>query len=540
MLFVLYLITAGKLIQNVSLYKINTSLIYFYSCLLQIFTTFICKKSINMLKYNIVLVFTIIFLLAYNKVESQDALGLNTDNYRGIWSATINPALLTQNKTYLDINIFGTSFHFSNNFAYIPSSDPIFFGPFPIDTLTPTYDYGEFSYNKYFTYYKNNKIKWGFINFKSLGPSAMFQYGDNAFGFSSALRSSTSATKIPWEIPVFIYEDISYHPLRNIPFSDEDFGTTQLIWEEFSFSYAHILYDKLGKTISLGVSLKFLFGLAGMYNVYNTADYSITDTTTISFDKLDTDIGIAFPENNINMSLINPLNSLGFGIGTDIGITYIHKKNTLLKYKNKRPCETPFEDYNYRIGISLLDIGNIRFNKNSNLYNIYTKNTDFNTSDLDTLTNLSVEQSMKYLSYLLTGDADSSFVKNNISIGLPTAVSLQFDWHPEKSFYISGIIVQPLHFSMKNATRPAQISIIPRYETRIFTAGIPISMLQYHIPRVGLFLRIYNLTIGTESLGTLLDINNLDNLDIYFSLKIFLEKGKCNPCNIDGCYKKHK
>jgi hypothetical protein len=64
---------------------------------------------------------------------------------------------------------------------------------------------------------------------------------------------------------------------------------------------------------------------------------------------------------------------------------------------------------------------------------------------------------------------------------------------------------------------------------------MPVSWFNYQQLRLGLALRIYSVTIGTEKLGTLLGFGKLDGLDAYFDFKINLEKGRCLSWEKSAC-----
>jgi hypothetical protein len=187
------------------------------------------------------------------------------------------------------------------------------------------------------------------------------------------------------------------------------------------------------------------------------------------------------------------------------------------------------------VGFSLLDIGSIKFKKNGELHHYKTDNLLLNVHNLPDFNDLETNEYFRYLSEVLTGDPDSSFQSTSFRMGLPSAASFQFDWHIYQPYYVSVSWVHPITYKLKNVHRPAQIALTPRYETQVLGISLPLSVINYHIIRTGLAIRIYNLTIGTESLGTLLDMRNLDNLDVYFSLKFNLAKGKCDPNKRDAC-----
>ena len=56
---------------------------------------------------------------------------------------------------------------------------------------------------------------------------------------------------------------------------------------------------------------------------------------------------------------------------------------------------------------------------------------------------------------------------------------------------------------------------------------MPISLYEFSEPRIGLSVRFYNITIGTDKLGGLFNFSDFYGLDAYFSLRISLPKGRC-------------
>lgn len=465
----------------------------------------------------------------------QESLGQSLGNYSGVWGGQINPSSLVLNKVFLDINVVGLSAHFSNNFAYIPYKDYSFFDLLTADTIIPKY--GKYLYNGYYTYFNNQDVKWARIDSRVMGPSVMFQNGKNAFAVSTSVRFASSGVNIPWETLVFIYEDLTYKPLQGMRFDDRNFSFSLLTWEELAFSYAGIIYDRNGNQLSAGVTAKLLFGLNGGYSEFRITDYMAVDSKTVDFYKFQTNVAFAMPSTGLTSSFSHPFSSVGFGLGTDVGVTFIKKKDRYSSSKGYRPCEFAYEDYKYKIGLSILDLGRISFNKETEFHTFNVENIFLNTDDLDTLKGMTADVGMRYLSKMMLGDSNASLTGDKMKIGLPTALSLQTDWHTFGSYYVGLLWIHPLHFYLKDTKRAAQITLVPRYETRMLGVSLPLSLYQYKRWRFGLALRFYTLTIGTECLGTILGFKNMDSADFYFSFKFNLDKGRCNSFNRGACKK---
>ena len=120
-----------------------------------------------------------------------------------------------------------------------------------------------------------------------------------------------------------------------------------------------------------------------------------------------------------------------------------------------------------------------------------------------------------------------SLKSNTIKIGLPTALSVQADFSLQNNIYIGGFWIHPIRINMSALRRPAQLAVVPRFETKYFELSVPLSLYEYRYPRVGIAARFYFLTIGTERLGTYLGMADMNGLDIYASVKISINKGSC-------------
>jgi len=64
---------------------------------------------------------------------------------------------------------------------------------------------------------------------------------------------------------------------------------------------------------------------------------------------------------------------------------------------------------------------------------------------------------------------------------------------------------------------------------------LPVSLYDWNKLRIGLSLRYYYLTIGTEKLGQFFRISNFTGLDLYVALHFFIDKGNCPNKKQKGC-----
>ena len=463
------------------------------------------------------------FALQAPQSSAQEMFGMTLGNYNALTGSLLNPAIMTNTRNYFELNVF--SFHvFANNDAmYIPASDISFWRLWDENQEYPTY--GE--KNNSFQIYGGRNPKMMVADVRMLGPSAMFQRDRHAFALTTGVRVFTSANDIPYEIPVFGYESLQYEPMQNVNFDDYNIDVSTMTWMEIGLSYAYDIYQYLDNQVTVGVSARKLWGYAGVTAKINNANYIVLNDSTINLKNLNGDLGFSVPVdyNNNDYPITDPF-FRGGGFGFDIGVVYT--KRSYVDYKRfTKPCAQRYEDYEYRIGLSILDIGRVKFTDNAQVHS-YDDVSVF-WQNFDTTSYSNINQMMGEFSEVFYGDPDASYRGNQMKIGLPMAVSLQFDYRVKRAdnVYIAAVWVQPVRFNRNTLRRPALISIVPRYELRNLEFNLPITLYEYEYPRIGFSARLSFFTIGTERLGTYFGLADLNGMDLYFSLKFNIGKGSC-------------
>jgi len=483
-------------------------------------------------KRQVLIIFSLLVLTTIRVVSAQEMIGVVFGNYSGINSAIINPALMTGSKAYINVNIVSSDVFVKNNWAYIPKEDKTLWDLFTLDTLVP--EYGKWKYNGLYTYHRNTNPTNIYQSTRLLGPSFMIQTGSHAFGLSLSLRGMTSATNIAYEMPIFMYEGMTYEKLQNIVFDDYNFNFSTMTWSELAASWAWDFMRPYKAKLTFGVNLKLNLAHDGAYAVNNRAKYIIYDPKTIQIYNYDAEIAYAAPINYDSTDiLIEGPFIKGIGAGIDLGFVYTRMKSSIYRRGGSKICSKPYEDYIYRIGVSILDIGAVSFNKNAQKHNY--NDVSVYWAQFDTLEYHSFNSIMQDLSKAFYGDPNKSKTAEKFSIPLPATLSLQFDAHIKRNLYVSALVIQPLAFSKRQLMRPVQYAITPRFENDYFAISIPLSLSQYKYFRLGTAIRLGPLTVGSERLGTLLGISDLDGMDLYMSLKFSLKKGSCADNKNGAC-----
>jgi len=464
--------------------------------------------------------------------------GVAFGGYSGITSTLINPALMTGSKVYLDINFLGANAFVQNNMYYFPAGYNTIW-----NLLTqPGYlinEGGEFKFDRTYNYYNNKRNKYLTINEIIRGPSAMLQKGKHSFGLSTALRSVHTANNVPYQVPIIIYQG-TFNDFHFINFDDYNYSFVSMSWGEIGFSYAYDFYQFNNNKLTFGATAKLLLGYEGIYVAVNNANYIFVGNNTVDIINFNSEIAYSLPvgyENLDENSIVNfgssPI-AKGVGEGLDIGLVYTKTEASNPSVDKRRICAQPYQTYKYRIGFSIMDIGGLTFNKKAAVQSFNDVNAYW--QEFDTISFRGVNSFVEMLSGVFYGDSTASYSGNKFRIRLPTKISLQFDYKINENFFVAALWTQPIQINLHSLYSAPLLSVIPRFEKSYIGVSLPVSLYNYRQPVIGLAVRFYSLTVGTEMLNSWFGFSDLTGVDIYFSLKISLEKGRCDNSNKGACY----
>ena len=201
----------------------------------------------------------------------------------------------------------------------------------------------------------------------------------------------------------------------------------------------------------------------------------------------------------------------GHGFGADLGVNYIH-------YGDNK------DNYLYRLGLSLIDVGSILFNKHTGTYHLKAVSADYsNWHQSKFANNTQLDQTLSAVFY--NGDSAKSMTASKFHMAMPAALSVQFDWNVYEKFFANATIVKGFgHGDNNGVRRPDVYSLTPRYETKWWEVSMPISLLYYNRwqPRIGLAVRAGYFFIGGDGPGALLKLNDLQNCDFYAGIHYFV------------------
>lgn len=412
----------------------------------------------------------------------QENQGLVHDNFNPSNGQYINPSNIVDSKVWLDINLLGANLYGRNNVGYFSNANWLDSESLEQDIQVKT----------------NLKSVRGYGDFEVRGPSFSLNLGKNAISIYSGSRGIVNANKIPGQLAKYAINetlessDIGLYNVKNARIKT-------MAWGEIGLTYGRILKARGDNLWTGALTIKRIWGVQQANLLVNSAEIDVVAVNDVNLNST-----------NGKFSFVEPSLDAGKGVGASAGIHYKKMKSGVSRFiphSKKSGCEQM--NYVYKIGVSILDIGFVNFDKN----------TYFGTFD----ESLDIENLNNF------DELNDEFRQNNdgekIRSWLPGALSAQFDYNLNDFVYLNASVVQktPFMSNVYGVERTNLLGVSARFESRYFGIGIPFSLENYVNPQLGLGVRFFNFSIGSDNvLPIFFKHKELRGGDIYFSLKFKL------------------
>jgi hypothetical protein len=471
----------------------------------------------KLLILSIVLVFVVKF-----ETYSQQMLGLVNSTRAGISGAKINPAFIADSRVWFDVNLFTVDIFEENNFLYLPS-EHYYVGKL----FQKKPNWRDYDGRPFLDYYEKNR-QWDiFTQVYMQLPSAMISFGDHSVGLQLNLRQHANLSNVDNHISKFIVEGLGFQPQQNIYFSSEKFQFHQASWFEAGLSYAYVINRFKRNHWSAGITAKKLFGINSFFMHASDMDYVVYNDSTLHIQNMALQFGYS-PSSGSGNDIVDFSGGLfnGSGWSFDLGIMYQRKAEGNGFTSFNRLCEQKYDNYIFKAGLSLLDLGWIKYKNNAQIRE--TPSTEVLWTGLNSYDFNGIGQFAEDLNARAIHPAQQT--DDNFTMFLPTAASFQLDFRLYPKWYINTTVLQGLPIGKIRMNMPSILAVTPRYETRLLEVNLPVVLYDYYRPRIGVAVRFMGLTIGTDYINTLFGFRDFTGFDVYLALKIRLERGMC----VDG------
>ncbi|NOQ70905.1 MAG: hypothetical protein GQ574_02825 [Crocinitomix sp.] len=465
------------------------------------------------------LIFILMMCCMLIPTQAQETYGALNTNFSPTNSVHINPSSMLDAKTWLDIHVVGAGAYINNDFAYGEKTTLI--------RLLRERDFSQ----------ENFEFQTGTANYHAYNRnfvqvlSGVWSQGDHAAGLSFGAYSYTDARRIDEPMGRFIENGITQYTAQHLTdYQMRRFRANSLAYGEAKISYAYTFHKRRRNMFMGGISYKKIFPLAGGAASIRNLEYNVYNDTVLHIDDFTGDA----------MANVQPEFSMKGGWGFDLGFTYQRMYSGCESYypnSRKGGCTNLF--YKYKIAVSINDLGYAKFNPDNVSY------VGYNLSNVDILNYADLTaEAATFPEVLAAQEAtpNDGEIRDPNRMSLPTSISIQYDRNIlPHFFYVNATLIHGIP-PTKGAFGPRRahsLAVTPRIETKWFDAALPISLYEYQKLQLGLSLRFYVLTIGTDKLLNFFVPSDIYGADFYFHLKVPLFRNpKCGNSRAFGSDRK--
>ena len=501
--------------------------------------------------------FTFLLIISGLQAQAQAYLGVNSSNYAGALGNLVNPASFVDGRYKMDLALPALNLFTYQNFGSF-NADAMraeqggegnwWYRSFSDTAVLNSWAYPSSSFIDRLIVRNYSPSSSGVlganINFRLDLFNLAFHISEKrSLGFYANLRSITNVDNMDPKLAVLSEEGLEYPALWNIQLNEELVNVNHLTWSEIGFNYSQVLIDHNEHFLKIGISPKVLLGFASAYLHTEDFSYNLLNEDTSQYlagtfdygyskevgDFITAGINGQINENNIS-SYLKPGS---IGIGLDLGAVYEWRPN-YAKYKFDMDGKTNLwmrneNKYKARVGLSILDMGGMKFTKgglsrnfivNSNAFfdlRRFESATDLETFDMviDSLINESTAANN-------TGWVALQDPSQTYRMRTPTALSLQLDYHIWSYFYVNATAMVNMIPKNKDTkvNVASQFSLTPSFDSPYFGLYLPIAYNQYSGLRGGLATRIGPVILGLNDLNLLRAQNQISGVDFYVGARL--------------------
>lgn len=222
----------------------------------------------------------------------------------------------------------------------------------------------------------------------------------------------------------------------------------------------------------------------------------------------------------------------GRGSGFDLGFTYEFRPEAE-KYRyrmdGKTVSDAALTKYRLRVGVSLLDVGKVRYREAAN-YRLTDATGTIRQADFQNLQSTEAVQ----IALLLQLRRPVDITPQERTVDLPQTLVVNVDGQIGKGWFVGATLVSPRQSSATGLHRSGVVSVGPRYESSGFEFGLSGNYWRdYRKYSVSTYVRLGVFTLGSDNLLGFFSDNGL-NAHAFAGVTIpFLSK---RPKDNDGDY----
>lgn len=465
--------------------------------------------------------------------HAQRYIGIATSNWSGTNGMYLNPANIADSRHKFTIDLFSVNVGVNNDLAQLS------------DGLSGLTNIGDDNSNSGFNFTNKQQFSLLAPYAEVRGPGAMVSINSK---HSVALTTRVRVMNQLHDFDQTLYRSVTDNDFGNsiiagtpIPIKGGAFNFTAHGWTEIGLSYAGVIYDGGNHFVKGGLTLRYLMGAAYVSMTSTGIDavaYPNDDSIIITNTSLQYGSNITNNDGFGGGGISDFLGGGGNGFGADLGLVYEWRPNAD-ENRYDMDGQTGILDrgknnYKLRGSVSIVDMGTIKYKDNNFTTGIRTLNSTPATLAGSTLGDkISNFDSLKAYARQQGLDVDSGTNIATSKLVLPAAMIIGVDYHAVKNLYINAMFMANVanRTSFGNSYYN-QITVTPRWDTRVFSAGIPLTydFLTKSI-KYGLGLRVGGFFLGSDDLTGIIGKKGY-GANFYFGAYIPINNKK--PRDSDG------
>jgi len=430
-------------------------------------------------------VFASFTILSAFVVCAQEKLGISNSNYSSTNSIFLNPSSSVDSRAYQQFNLVGANVYAMNNLGYLPKFS--LWGAVKNEGLD-NFKISDLQLKKFLLAVASVE-----------GPAFVISKRNYGAGFFIRGRTVAELKRIPFELTNYLLNPDTNQALKYpVDVNLQNVRLSNMTWVEYGLNFGMMVKKEKTNLLSIGGNIKYITGINIAYGNIQQLKGRIEDRRIV-VDNLQRKL--RFNEFGWNT---------GRGVGVDIGLTYKKMLAVIDRYyANSQLSNCKYVDYKFKFGISLRDVGAVRFKKNTSVTDIKTSG-QFNTDT--TNNNINFESDLK-------NNFNVPIKNSPILSSLPTSLSMQFDYNFGYHFYLNTTLVKNI---IPNSFTGVQgnnlVSVCPRYEFKNFELAAPLSFQKFIYPQLGFAFRVRTFVLGVDNVFPLIIKKNTYGLNLYFNL----------------------
>jgi hypothetical protein len=457
-------------------------------------------------------------LLVTVTVNAQDYHAIQGSSYAGALGVHNNPAAIVNTPFSWDVVLFGaqlksnTNTFSIHNYSYLSS---------PVNSL---YHIDNGLYGR-----KSN------INFNlNLLNARIALNRKSSIAFGANIRSYTNL-----QTSEYNYSDTSHGAAdflkinQGIPSVNGKLLSSS--WLEGYISYARTLSDNEFGRLNAGITVKVSRGISGAYANIDNVNFSQTtqnNTPVYSISSANILYGYSATydhwqnSNSTSQNIKQLVNNAEGGVSFDAGIEYLIKAQGTTSFNDG---EEDYFDYDWKIGLSLLDIGGSQYKYGTQSRIINGIKTNISGLTLDKTFDSTVNSVTRFNDSLATL-VNIDQVSGKFTVLNPMRLVVNVDHYLTGNFYINAELSVniPLTAIKKGYLQVKGINLLtvtPRWERKRYGFYLPVQYNNQNQFWVGAAVKAGPLLLGVHNLANLFGKTSTQNGGGYIALILRAPKG---------------